>query len=141
MASQMPRLHVTSFWFENHAQDASKTALDAPRRPKNPRRGHKTPPRSFQDGPRHPQDGSKTLPGRLANGSKTVPRRFCLPRRPKTLPRCPQDAPRKLPRGRRIPSRARCRRQLDKYFKTTCSVDQRPKYFLRKEGSVIKVYQ
>ena len=93
MASRMPGLHVTTFWYENHAQDASETPPDAPKAtedgPRNLEEAHKPPPRRFQDGARHSQDATKTLPGRLQNGSKPAPRRFCLPRRPKTL----QDAP------------------------------------------------
>ena len=50
MASQMPGLHETIFWYENQAQDASKTPPDAPK--------------GAQDGPRSPQEAPQAGPRR-----------------------------------------------------------------------------
>ena len=66
----MPGLHITTFWYENQARDASKTPQDAP---KMPTRRPKRPPR--------PPKAPKTLPGR-----------------PKSPPRRLQDAPRTAPK-------------------------------------------
>ena len=93
MASLMPGLHGPTFWYESHAQDASKTPPDAPKAtqdgPRNFKKAHKTPPRRFQDGPRRPQDASKTLPGRLQDGLASQD----VPRRSQDAPKTAQDAP------------------------------------------------
>jgi hypothetical protein len=56
-------LHVPTFWYENYAQDNSKTVPDAPNRsqngPGNLEEAHETPPTCFQDAPKCIQGAQK----------------------------------------------------------------------------------
>ena len=104
----MPGLNVTTFWYENHAQDASKTPPDDPKRPtrrpqklrRGPQDAPKTLPRRPKTSPRRLQDASRTAPKRLQDGSKTVLHPKTVPRRPQDAPKTPQDAAK---RSRRRP--------------------------------------